>query len=184
MRIAIACLAASLACAWGQEIKMPPGLEKLAERAKEANEVTLDSSTLQMASKFLSNKDPDQAKAQKIVSGLKSVYVRSFEFEKEGEYSTADLDAVRAQLQGWSKTVSSKSKRESVDVYFKPSATAGQIDGLFVIAAEPRELTIVHISGTISADAIGDLSGQFGIPELPSTGGKAKGGDKGKGKDE
>ncbi len=182
MRIAIVCLASSLACAWGQ-IKMPPSFEKLAEKAKEHSEITLDSNTLQFASKFLSTKDPDQAKAQKIVSGLKSIYVRTYEFDKEGEYSTADLDAVRAQLQGWSKIVSNKSKTESEEVYLKP-APGGQAGGLFVIAAEPRELTIVHIDGTISPDDIADLSGQFGIPALPDTGGKAKAGDKGKGKDE
>jgi hypothetical protein len=183
VRIAIACLAASLVCAWGQEIKMPPGLEKLAEKAKESAEVTLDSNMLQLASKFLSSKDPDQAKAQKIVSGLKSIYVRSFEFAKEGEYSMADLDALRAQLQGWSKVVSTKSKGESADVYFK-AGSPGQLGGLFVIAAEPRELAIVHISGTLSPEDIAELSGQFGIPELNLPAAKSKGGDKGKAKDD
>ena len=183
MRIAIACLAASLACAWGQEIKMPPSFEKLAEKAKESNVVTLDGDTLQFASRFLSNKDPDQAKAQKIVSGLKGIYVRNFEFEKEGEYSVADLDAVRAQLQGWSRIVSSKSKGESTDVYFK-AAAPGQIGGMVVLAAEPKELTVVHISGTFAPEDIASLSGQYGIPELPSTGAKPKAGDKGKAKDE
>ena len=33
-----------------------------------------------------------------------------------------------------------------------------------VIAAEPKELTIVHIAGTISIEDLRDLRGQFGIP--------------------
>jgi hypothetical protein len=186
MRIAIACLAASLCCAWGQEIKLPPGIDKLAEKAKESTEVNLDGNMLQIATKFLSEKDPDQAKARKIALGLKGVVVRAFEFAKEGEYSQADIDALRAPLQGWSKVVSVKSKGENTEVYFKPAA-AGQIDGLVVIAAEPRELTYVQIAGTLSPEDIADLSGQFGIPQIPGVKTAPRGkaaGDSGKGKDE
>ena len=122
MRIVIACLAASLVCAWGQEIKMPPSFDKLAAKAKEHSEITLDSNMLQLGSKLLSTNDPDQAKAQKIVSGLKGIYVRTFEFASEGEYSMADVDAVRAQLQGWSRIVSSKSKGETDEVYLKTAS--------------------------------------------------------------
>jgi hypothetical protein len=170
MRIAIAFLAASLCCAWGQEIKLPPGIEKLAAKAQEATEVNLDSNMLQMATKFLSEKDPDQAKARKIASGLKSVVVRAFEFSKDSDYTAADVDSLRAPLQGWSKIVSVKSKGESTDVYFKPAA-AGQIGGLVVISAEPRELTYVQIDGTLSPDDIADLGGQFGIPQIPGVSG-------------
>ena len=40
--------------------------------------------------------------------------------------------------------------------------------------AEPKELTIVSLSGTISLDDLADLGGQFGIPkvELPKNKGK------------
>ena len=38
--------------------------------------------------------------------------------------------------------------------------------GLAVIASEPREFTIVNIIGSIDIDKIGQLEGQFGIPEL------------------
>jgi hypothetical protein len=167
MRIAIAFLAVC-ASAWAQDIKMPPALDRLAAKAAETAEVTLDSSMLQFAGRFMSEKDGNEAKAKKLIGGLKSIYVRSFEFAKEGEYNSADVEAVRAQLQppAWSRIVGVRSKNgENAEVYFK-SSTVNQIGGLVVIAAEPKELTIVHISGNIQPEDLADLSGEFGVPKM------------------
>jgi hypothetical protein len=116
---------------------------------------------------MLSEKDTDEAKAKQIIGGLKGIYVRTFEFEKEGEYTQADVDAVRTQLQApqWSRTVNIQQKSESVEVYVKPSGN-GQVGGLVVIAAEPKQLTVVNISGTIRMEDIQKLGGQFGIPNV------------------
>ena len=107
MRIAIVMVAAVLSSAWAQEIKLPPAFDKLAAKAQETVDVTLDSNMLQLAGKFLSDKDADQAKAKQIVAGLKGITVRTFEFAKEGEYSMADMDALREQLKApaWSRIV-------------------------------------------------------------------------------
>ena len=88
-----------------QDIKIPPSLDRLADKASEVVDVTMDSSMLQMASKFLSDKDADEAKAKKLVGGLKGIYVKSFEFDKPGEYDMADVEAIRSQLRapGWSR---------------------------------------------------------------------------------
>src|SRR4051812_26844504 len=89
--------------AWGSDdIDFPVNLDRLAERAKESVNVTLDSSMLQLASGFLSN-DPEEKQVKKLISKLKGVYVRSFEFDKEGQYSMSDVEAVRLQLKapGW-----------------------------------------------------------------------------------
>ena len=177
MRIAIVFVAAMLTSAWAQDIKMPAAFDKLAAKAESHVEVTVDSNMLQLAGKFLSDKDADQAKAKKTVAGLTGIYIRSFEFAKEGEYSAADVDAFRAQLRApiWSRIVGATSKRggEIDEVYFKTSA-GSQIGGLVIIAAQPKELTIVSITGTISVDDLADLGGQFGIPkvELPKSKGK------------
>lgn len=42
----------------------------------------------------------------------------------------------------------------------------GKIAGLVVIAAEPREFTIVNIVGPIDLDQLSSLGGQFGIPKV------------------
>jgi hypothetical protein len=173
MRIAIIMLAAVLMPLWAQEIKLPANLERLSAKAEETVDVTLDSSMLRLASRFLSDNDHDQAKVKKLITGLESVYVRSFEFAEEGDYSVADVDTVRAQLQAptWLRIVGVRSTRhgDNVDVYFK-SAGNGQFGGIVVIAAEPRELTFVNIIGTLDPAQLSDLGGEFHIPRLDMTG--------------
>jgi hypothetical protein len=150
-------------CAQG--INIPRNLDKLAERATESVDVTLDASLLQLASGFLSKDNADEVTVKKIVSKLKGVYVRSFEFDKEGQYSMSDVEAIRAQLKapGWSRIVSVKSiKGENSEVYLKRDGN--QIAGLVVLSAEPKELTVVNIDGPIDPEQLSELSGHMGIP--------------------
>ncbi|MGA8027796.1 MAG: DUF4252 domain-containing protein [Bryobacteraceae bacterium] len=150
-----------------QDIKMPVNLEKLSERAKESVDVTLDASMLQLASGFLSKDDPDEAQVKKLVSRLKGVYVRSFEFDKEGQYSMSDVEAIRSQLKapGWSRIVGVRSVNgENSEVYLKRDGD--RVAGLLVIDAEPKELTIVHVDGPINPEELSELGGHFGIPKM------------------
>lgn len=167
MRIAFVCAAAMLASAWAQEIKMPASFDKLEAKAAEHVDVTLDANMLQFAGKFLSDKDGDQAKAKKIVAGLKGISVRTLTFDKEGEYTSSDVDALREELKapGWSRIVGVTEKNgEKNEVYLKTSS-GSQIGGMVIIDAEPKELTVVSLSGTISIDDLSSLAGQFGIPD-------------------
>jgi uncharacterized protein DUF4252 len=151
--------------AFAQEIKFPPNL---GARATESVDVTLDSNMLQMASKFLSGSKSDEAEAKKLIGGLKGIYVKSYEFEKAGEYSEADVESVRTQLRapGWSRIagVHSKKDGENAEVYIK--SENDKISGLAIIAAGPKELTIVSIVGQIDPNSIPAMSGRFGIPKL------------------
>ncbi len=149
------------------ELKLPANIEKLAQRATESVDVTLDASMLQLASGFLSHDDPDEKQVKKLVSKLKGVYVRSFEFDKEGQYSLADVEAFRNQFKspGWSRIVGVKSGRgETSDIFLKKNGDA--VGGLVVIAAEPKELTIVHIDGPINPEELSELGGHMGIPKI------------------
>ena len=131
---------------------------------------------LQLASGFLSKDDADEAQVKKLVAKLKGVYVRSFEFEKEGQYSRADVESIRTQLQtpGWSRIVGVKSvKGENTEIYLQKDGD--QIGGLVVLDAEPKQLTIVHIDGPINPEDLSRLSGHMGIPEIvPHADKKAK----------
>ena len=155
-----------------QEFKLPPSLDKLAERATEVVDVSLDGPMLQLASRFLSDKDPDEARVKKLVSGLKGVYVKSFEFETRGEYQESDVEALRSQLRApaWARIAGVRSRRsgDNADVFLKSDGT--QVTGLVVIVADPKELTIVSISGPINPDDIRDLGGHFGVPKLDGAG--------------
>ena len=55
-----------------------PEFAALADKASETVTVTLDSNLLGMAARFLSNEDPDQAKAKKLVSSLTGIYVQHY----------------------------------------------------------------------------------------------------------
>ena len=79
-----------------QDIKLPVNLDALAEKADEAVTVTMDKSMLQLAARFLHDRDDEEAQVRQLIAGLDSIYVRSFEFKSEGEYSMADVEAVRA----------------------------------------------------------------------------------------
>jgi hypothetical protein len=143
-------------------------LNKLADKAAEVVEITLDERSLRLAAKFLSANNPDEAKVKEIVSGLKAVYVRVFEFEKPGAYSSNDLESIRSQLRqpGWSKIVGVTSHRggSNVDVHLKYQGD--NVVGLAIVAADSTELTIVNVIGQIDLEKVRQLEGQFGIPKL------------------
>src|SRR5690349_4746385 len=142
-------------------------LSQLADKASNVVDVTVDGSLLKLGAKFLSADDPDQAKIKKLVAELKGVYVRTFTFEKEGEYSEADITSIRKQLQspGWSRIVGVQSKKdgENAEVYVKTGAPGG---GLAIICANPKELTVVNIVGKIDLDELSELGGNLGVPKI------------------
>src|ERR1700757_4141836 len=119
----ILCLAFPAITRAQQEMKLPPGVEKLAAKAKETVEVNMDGPMLHWASKFLSAEDPEEQKAAKLVENLKGIYVRSYEFSQEGAYSAADVEEVRAQFRSpeWSRVVGVRSEqdRENVAEFFR-----------------------------------------------------------------
>ncbi len=162
----ITCVALGLLGA--QEIKLPASLDRLAAKATEVVDVTMDANLLQLASRFLSDKDADDAKVKKMIGGLKGIYVRSFEFAKAGEYQESDVEPVRAQLHtpAWSRIVGVRSQKSgnNAEVFIKTEN--GKIGGLAILATEPKELTIVSIEGAIDPDQLNELGGHFGIPRV------------------
>lgn len=142
-------------------------LDKLADRAAEVNDVTLDGSLLQLAvSVMKSSGDPDAAQVVEIIKGLKGIYVKNFEFDSPGQYSQADVESIRSQLTGpgWQRIVTSFSKHngERDEVYLLKDGD--KINGVTVLVAEARELTVVNIVGAIDPEKLGELGGHFGIP--------------------
>jgi hypothetical protein len=149
---------------FAQEVKMPANLDRLAKVAKESVDVNLNPEMLQLGVGFLSDSKQDEAQVKKLVSKLKGIYVRTFEFAKPGMYSKADVESVRSQLSGWEKMVSVESKDDNTWVYVKKRGD--QMQGMFVIAAEPTELSFVNIEGQLDPKDLSQLSGQMGIPSL------------------
>ncbi len=141
-------------------------LDALAGRASETVDVNIDERLMKMAAKVLSS-DEDSAEIKKLVEGVKGIYVKSFEFEHENEYSAADVDDIRAQLRlpGWSKLVNVTSKKEgNVEVYVLFNGDT--VGGLAILSTEPKELTVVNIVGPVDLEKLAKFEGQFGIPDL------------------
>jgi len=143
----------------------PVTIEKqLAERAANYTEVSLDRRMLDFASRFMNDKD--DAEGKRIVEKLNGVYVRSYEFDKPGQYTEADVESVRRQFDTpeWTSLVKTRSRdgSDDADIYMK--LVNGEVQGMFILSAEPKELTFVYISGPIRPEDLKDLSGNFGIP--------------------
>jgi hypothetical protein len=150
-------------------------LDGLAAKASETVDVNIDESLMALTAKFLSSKDDDERKVKEIVSGLKGIYVKSFEFENEGQYTDVDLESIRSQLRNpaWSRIINARSKKDgSIEVYLMH--TGEQISGLAVLATELKEFTVINIVGPVNLEKLTQLEGEFGIPELGLEGSKPK----------
>jgi uncharacterized protein DUF4252 len=142
-------------------------LDHLAAKASQTVDVSLDERLTRLAARVLSDKDADEKDVKKLIEGIKGIYVKSFEFDADGQYVAADVEPIRTQLRGpgWTRLVNFMSKKEgSVEVYML--FNGDQIGGLAVLATDDRELTVVNIVGPVDLDKLAKLEGQFGVPEL------------------
>ena len=143
-------------------------LDRFNDLADKVISVDVNESLINLAKSVLNPKrSPNEAKIIDILSGLKGVYVKRFEFDKEGSYAAADVEYIRSQLSGpgWEHIANVRSKREgSYDVVLMYEGTI--IKGLAVLAAEPRALTVVNVVGAIDLAKLRDLEGNFGIPKF------------------
>jgi hypothetical protein len=150
-------------------LPLPPAVEKeLAAKASDVTEVTLGKNMLEFAAKFMKDKDGDDVQARKLIQGLKGIYVRSYEFDKEGEYSIDQLKQMRAYFETseWSPIVRERERKagETTDVLVKTVNCETQ--GMFILTAAPKELTIVLIMGPIRMEDLGELGGIGGLGAL------------------
>ena len=150
-----------------------PALEGLAQKASEAVDITLDAALLQLAASFLGN-DKGNAEVRQLLQDIKGIYVKSFEFDKEGMYSPAEVEALRGQLArgNWTRLVDVKSAHASSHAEVYAWLEQGVPGGLAIVSTEPRELTIVNIVGRIDIEKLRKLEGQFGIPKVDLEGAK------------
>jgi len=142
-------------------------LDHLAAKASQTVDVNVDERLMKLAARMFSDKDEDERVVKKLIEGLKGIYVKSYEFENDGQYAAADLEPIRAQLRGagWTRMVNVVSKKEgNVEVYLQ---FAGEmINGLAVLHTDDKEVTVVNIVGPVDLDKLAQLEGQMGIPDL------------------
>jgi hypothetical protein len=166
-------LAWPLSAASQSSSPFPVTLEKdLAARAVNFTEVSLDKNMLAFASKFLDSKKSDDAQVRRLIEKLDGIYVRTYEFDKAGQYSEAELEAIRHQFSSpvWSAMVRGRSRGADGDTDIYVKLVNNEIQGMFILNAEPKELDFVYISGPIRPEDLSELSGNFGVPKLGKTG--------------
>jgi hypothetical protein len=167
-------------------LPLPPAVEKeLAARASNVTEVTLGKNMLAFAAKFMNGKDKDEAATRQLIEGLEGIYVRSYEFDKEGQYSMEEIEKLRQTFETseWTPMVRERERKtgETTDVMVK--LVNGEAHGMFILTAEPRELTIVLILGPIRMEDLGKLKGIGGLSVLGDVEKSANTNEKGKNKE-
>lgn len=143
-------------------------LDRFADRADKVIDVTVDGQVLRLAASILNEKrSPDEGKIKELILGLKGIFVKRFEFEKEGEYTMADVDSIRTQLNapGWTRVANVRSKRAgNYDVVIMSEGSV--VKGLALLAAEAKAFTVVNIVGPVDLAKLSELEGKFGIPHF------------------
>lgn len=154
MKIATLLMAAAIPALAQQSFDFS-SLDKLAAGAKESTTISLEGDTLKAATSMLG---PEMTETMK---NLKAVHVRSFEYAKEKQYRPADLAPVRAWVASlkWSKIVDVKEESETDEIYFQPGANGG----IAIITAEPTEVNVIVIQGSVTLDDISKLK-NLGVP--------------------
>lgn len=144
-------------------------LEQLAPKAAEAVNIDIDGILIRFAAPMLSDKDADERAVKELISGLRGVYVRSYEFKSDGQFAAGDVAAVREQLRapGWSRVMDVKSKGLDFgdgEVYVATSG--GRVEGFALLVIEPREVTVVNIVGPLDLDKIRRLGDNLDLPHI------------------
>jgi hypothetical protein len=168
VELALACL---LLPTWGaaQDAKLRlPDFSSLAGKATESVNVSLNPWLLRIAAASLDDKDADSAATKKLLSGIKAIEIRNYQFATDFAYSAADIDAVRRQLAapGWSQLMQVHNRKEGTDVDMYILLENDRTRGFALIASEPREFTIINIVGSISVEDLSRLENHLHLPKV------------------
>jgi hypothetical protein len=168
--LCVACTAACLSAVGSAAELLLPDFDALRAKASNSVVISLDEDMLRLAGQFLDPTNPGDASAKAAIRGLKSIYVRSFSFEKPYQVPVAEIATLRAQLAAphWRRVVQTHSEADHSDVDIYLAAEAERAQGLVIIVTEPREFTLVSISGAIDLARLHSLEGHLGVPRLPA----------------
>lgn len=144
-------------------------LNKLETLARDVVEVNIDGKLLDLAKRVLAkNKDADAQKVGQAISGLKGIYVRVFNFEKENEYDIGDVEEIRAQLSapGWERLANVRSKKNNQKVDVFTMFTGDVMSGVAVVVSDTKSIAVINVIGPIDIDLLAELGGKMNIPQI------------------
>jgi hypothetical protein len=138
-------------------------LKGLEAKAKESTSVDLGPEQLQLMMGFSGEGSKE---LQALGKNLERVQVRSFEFDTAGAYSLADMEKLREKLRSsdYLPFVSVKEKGGFTEIVMKKGPKG--MRGFVILVAEPKEVTVVNISGDLDLASLSKLAGKFGVPNV------------------
>jgi len=128
-------------------------LDTIGAKAKGSTEIGMDEASLKAAAS--ADKGTKSGGVATMTEGMKGFYLRSYEFNK-GEFKWDDLKPFTDLLKApnWVRFLKSKEQNEQTEIWWH--ITNGQTDGMLLISAEEKELTVINAIGTSN---LSDLSG-------------------------
>jgi hypothetical protein len=145
-----------------------PEFPSLAAKAVDSVNIDIGPWLLHMAGTFVDDKDADSVHMKKILSQIHSIRMRSYQFASDNMYPAAEIDAVRKQLgtPGWTRLVETHERKDHKDVDIYVYIADHRTEGFALIASEPREFTILSITGSINVEDLAQLEHELHLPRV------------------
>jgi hypothetical protein len=137
------------------------GTEKFAKGATDVSEINLDPSMMGMIG---GHGAASGAPAAQLAHRMKFIVIHSYTYDKAGMYSMDDVEGYRRKLEDgtWNCAVHVKDKDGTTDICTREAADHESSE-MVILAAEPKELTFIHMSGRMSLDDLGKMGGGMGM---------------------
>jgi len=136
-------------------------LDALGTKAAEAVNVNIDGILIRFAGGFLSDKEADEKEVKELISGVRGIYVRNYEFKAAGQYMESELSQIRSQLAGpgWSRVMSFRGRGDEMsDAEFYVAREGDRVEGIVVLAAKAKEVTVINIVGSVDLEKLQKLA--------------------------
>ena len=144
-------------------------LSALETKARDVVEVNVDGKLLDLAKRVTTKiNDKDARTIGQAISGLKGIYVRVYNFAEVNQFDMADIDQIRAELNGpgWEKVANVRSKRNNQKVDIFTMFTGDQMSGAAVIISDNKTVALVNVVGVIDIETLVELGGRLNIPKM------------------
>jgi len=144
-------------------------LSALETKARDVVEVNVDGKLLDLAKRVTTKiNDKDARTIGQAISGLKGIYVRVYNFAEVNQFNMADVDQIRAELNGpgWEKVANVRSKKNNQKVDIFTMFTGDQMSGAAVIISDDKTVALVNVVGIIDIDTLIEMSGRMNIPKM------------------
>ncbi len=164
--LALACAASATAAAQDRGRIRLESLDALGAKAAETANINIDGILIRFAGSFLSDKEADEKEVKELISGVRGIYVRNYEFKAAGQYMEGELSQIRSQLAGpgWSRVMSFRGRGEEMsDAEFYVAREGDRVEGIVVLAAKAKEVTVINIVGSVDLEKLQKLADNIHI---------------------